>query len=316
MRTIRGKKTLVTGAASGIGRAIALKLAHAGAKLFLLDINQDRLESVVQEICPLNVECHGIRCDVASRDDINASIDTVLQCWGHIDILVNNAGVAYYGPTLKMPPREWDRLMAINLLAPIHFTQRLLPILASRPEAHILNVSSICGQVGTSRLAAYTTAKFGLVGLSESLRAEFRRSPLGVTVLCPGLVSTNLFDGLSHHKKHHKPVTPPRWAQTSPERIANKAVRAILRNQGLVLATPVGYLLYYLKRVSPWLLDTLWGIGRRKNPKPIKVMSQDPSTVVNYDTPSSGAGLNHSAANAMVMLPSHGDASPPPSKAA
>jgi 3-oxoacyl-[acyl-carrier protein] reductase len=154
-----------------------------------------------------------------------------------------------------MSAEHWERLLSINLLAPIQFTRELLPTLLSRDEAHILNVASICGLVGLARVAAYTTSKFGLVGFSESLRTELSRHGLGVTALCPGLVDTNLFSAAARGVDRGENKAPPRWLLATPELIARRAIRAIYRNQGVVVVQPYARALYLLKRFAPRLLD-------------------------------------------------------------
>jgi short-subunit dehydrogenase len=264
MRTIRGKKALVTGAASGLGRAIALALARQGADLYLLDIDEARLSAVVAEAEQHGIAAVGAICDVACPDQVSAQIGEVLKEWNKLDILVNNAGVAYYGPTERMTAEQWQRLLAINLLAPIQFTRELLPTLLEQPEAHIVNVCSIAGLVASGRLTAYHVSKYGLVGFSEALRAEFDRRGLGVTALCPGLVRTNIFQA-AVNGRGDKPIrTPPAWICASPETVANRAVQAILKNRGLVVVTPMARFLWYFKRLSPSLLSWISRFGKRK----------------------------------------------------
>ena len=267
MRTIHGKKALVTGAASGLGRAIAVQLAAAGADLYLLDIDQVGLDEVVGQVRGMGVEALGARCDVAQPVEITASVNRVLADWDGLDILVNNAGVAYYGPTLNMTSAQWDWVLAVNLHAPIRFTQQLLPILLDRPEAHILKMASITGLVAGGRFCAYHVSKFGLVGFSEAIRAEFGRHGLGVTALCPGPVRTNLYRATPSGNKHKTTPEPPAWICTTPRRVAQKAVRAIRRDQRLVLVSPLAYALHYTKRFAPGLLDTLQRIGRHRKMK-------------------------------------------------
>jgi len=275
MRQIRGKTALVTGAASGIGKAIALRLAAEGTRLYLLDVNPVGLAGVVAEAKQHGVDVLGRHCDVSQPAQITSAVGYLLDQWGGVDILVNNAGITYYGRTLKMAPEHWDRLLAINLHAPIQFTRELLPTLLSREESHILNIASICGLVGLSRVAAYSTSKFALVGLSESLRAEFGRQGVGVTAICPGLVDTNLFSAAprGHDLKENK--QPPRWLLATPESIANRAVRAIYRNQGVVVIQPYARLTYLVKRLAPWLLD-LGNRTRRSKQGPDKHRNSPP----------------------------------------
>jgi NAD(P)-dependent dehydrogenase (short-subunit alcohol dehydrogenase family) len=264
MRRIRGKTALVTGAASGIGRAIALRLADEGARLYLVDINVGALSGVVAEAKARGVEALARHCDVGEPRLITAAVQHVLDHWGGVDILVNNAGITYYGVTARMSAEHWDRLLAVNLHAPIQFARELLPTLLERDEAHILNVASICGLVGLARVAAYTTSKFGLVGFSESLRTELSRHGLGVTALCPGLVDTNLFLAAPRGVDRGENKLPPPWLLATPELIARRAIRAIYRNEGVVVVQPYARALHLLKRFAPGLLDAA---SRMRSPR-------------------------------------------------
>ena len=151
MKSVRGKRALVTGAASGIGREIALQLALEGAHVYLLDVDAEGLAEVVRDARVCGVEVVGVRCDLSKPAEIAAALSDMLAAWDGVDILVNNAGVAFYGPTEKMTAEQWDWLLGINLLAPIQITRELLPTLLSRPEAHILNVCSVAGLVAGAR---------------------------------------------------------------------------------------------------------------------------------------------------------------------
>ena len=263
MRQICGKTALVTGAASGIGRAIALRLADEGMRLYLLDVNPSAIASVVGEAKGRGAEALGRHCDLSQAAQISAAVAHLLDQWGGVDILVNNAGITYYGRTHKMSADHWEKLLAINLQAPIQLIRELLPTLISRDEAHILNVASICGLVGMSRVAAYTTSKFALVGLSETLRAEYSRHGIGVTALCPGLVDTNLFAAAPRGTDINENKQPPRWLLTTPEAIANRAVRAIYKNQGVVVVQPYSRLPYLVKLRQPRHVDLSHRLQRR-----------------------------------------------------
>jgi short-subunit dehydrogenase len=264
MREIKGKWALVTGAASGIGRAIARELAREGANLFLVDINEPALTSVVEEVRDTGVEAFGRVCDVSDVREVSATVAELTARWGGVDILVNNAGITYYGKTERMSADHWDKLLRVNLLSQIQFTRELLPSLLERPEAHVLNVCSVLGLIGMPKVTAYCTSKFAMVGFSESLRNEFGRQGLGVTALCPGFVSTNLFTSapLEECAEEHK--VPPKIICTTPERVARAAVKAIYRNRRLVTVEPFARFLYALKRFAPWLPDFLFHRGRRK----------------------------------------------------
>jgi NAD(P)-dependent dehydrogenase (short-subunit alcohol dehydrogenase family) len=264
MKSIRGKRALITGAASGIGREIALRLALEGADVWLLDVDLSGLQEVVRDAQVCGVQAVAARCDLSEPEEISAALRELLAAWGTLDILVNNAGVAFYGATEKMTPRQWDWLLAINLLAPIQITRELLPILVEQPEAHVLNVCSVAGLVAGPRSAAYHVSKFGLVGFTESLRAEYGRRGIGVTALCPGPVRTNLYKSAVSGSKRKAVPVPPAWLSATPDRIADVAVRAIEKNRRLVVITPIAHLLFNAKRFAPWFLDWLNHFTLRK----------------------------------------------------
>jgi short-subunit dehydrogenase len=264
MRVIRGKKVLLSGAASGIGRALALRLAREGAHLFLVDIDTVGMEVTAAECRQGGVEVITRRCDMSQPRDVTSAVAAVLNLWNGVDILVNNAGITYYGKTERMSGAHWDKLLQINLLSHVQFTRELLPNLLERPEAHVLNMCSVLGLVGMPKVTAYCTSKFGMVGFSEALRREFGREGLGVTALCPGFVRTNLFTNAPLEEKVEEHKIPPRIITTTPERVANAAVKAIYRNRGVVVMEPFARFLYALKRFAPWIPDAIFHLGRRK----------------------------------------------------
>src|SRR4029450_2523498 len=147
MRVIRGKTAVVTGAGGGLGRAIALRLAREGANLHLLDMDVPAAERVADACRSHGVRAVAAQCDVSQLAELEAAARELISHWGTVDILINNAGIAWYGHTLKMPADRWERILDVNLHAPIHLTQLLLPALLKRPEAHVVNMASISGWV-------------------------------------------------------------------------------------------------------------------------------------------------------------------------
>jgi short-subunit dehydrogenase len=267
MKIIRGRKALVTGAASGIGRAIALALAHEGADLYLLDIDEAALATTARAAQELGVKVESRICDLNRPSEITASVRAMMAGFGAPHILVNNAGIAYYGRTHEMSAEQWERIMAVNLLAPIQLVRELLPTLLAQDEAHILNVCSIFGLVPLRKAAAYQITKFGLVGLSAALRAEYGRE-LGVTALCPGFVRTALLDTFVLGGPGQRRPVVPAWLCASPDTVARTAVRAIRAKRGTVVIGPVARLVWWAARLSPGLIDWLarrgWRGAKRK----------------------------------------------------
>ena len=188
----------------------------------------------------------------------------MLSRYHGVEILVNNAGITYYGKMDRMSAAHCNKLLQINLLSHVQLTHELLPSLLERPEAHVLNVCSVLGLVGMPKVTAYCTAKFGLVGFSEALRREYGRDGLGVTALCPGFVQTNLFTNAPLEQDVGEHKIPPRMITTTPERVADAAVKAIYRNRRLVVMEPFARFLYATKRFAPAIVDAIFHIGRRK----------------------------------------------------
>jgi 3-oxoacyl-[acyl-carrier protein] reductase len=246
MRVLRGKKALVTGAAHGIGRAIAIALAKEGVGLWLLDIDTAKLSATAAEARAHGVEAVEWVCDLANPSEISSAVRNLLSSWHKLDILINNAGVAYFGPTREMTEAEWARLLAINLLAPIQLVRELIGTLLAQREANIVNICSVLGLVPFRNAAAYQTSKFGLFGFTQALHGEFSRRRFGVTAVCPGFVDTAMI----------KPWLPrfPSWVErTTPEKVAAKTVAAIRRNRSLVLITLTARLGWWVTRASPGL---------------------------------------------------------------
>lgn len=255
MKTLAGRTAFLTGAAAGIGRALARALAAAGCHLFLVDRDADGLQRLQDELSGAGVTVRAVVCDLADAVSVDRVVMRALEQTGGIDLLINNAGVCCYGPTDQMTQAQWDWLMSINLLSPIRITQALLPHLLLREDPHIVNMCSISGLVAGGRLAAYHTSKFGLVGYTEALRAEYGRRGVGVTAICPGPVRTNLYDSGQSLRDGTRVPLPPAWLCATAEQVAAATVRGILGDRRRVLVTPMAHGLSLLSRLAPWLID-------------------------------------------------------------
>jgi short-subunit dehydrogenase len=267
MKITAQKRCLITGAASGIGRAFAIQLAERGVQLILVDKDVAKLAEVETACTAHKANVLTIACDLTDRAAIDRMTAQVIKTWGEVDLLINNAGVAFYGPTHTMTQEQWDWLLQINLLAPIQITRTILPTMQNLDEAHILNVCSISGLVAAGRFAAYHVSKFGLVGFSEALRAEYVRRGIGVTALCPGPVTTNLYSSAVSGRKDKNVPSPPRWLCASPEWVAKRGIRAIEKNKGMMIVTPMAHVLWRAKRFFPGVLDFLSRLSRKKKQK-------------------------------------------------
>lgn len=255
MKTLAGRTAFLTGAAAGIGLALARALSSGGCHLFLVDRDAEGLARLRTELSGCGVRVQTAVCDLSDAAAVDGVVLSALEQTGGIDLLINNAGVCCYGPTDQMTQAQWDWLLSINLLAPIRITQQLLPHLLLREDPHIVNMCSISGLVAGGRLAAYHTSKFGLVGFTEALRAEYGRRGVGVTAICPGPVLTNLYDSGQSLRGGGSVPLPPAWLCATAEQVAAATLRGILRDRRRVLVTPLAHGLSMLNRLAPWLID-------------------------------------------------------------
>ncbi len=261
MESLHQKRVLITGAARGLGQALALRLAAEGARLILVDCDSAGLCVTAGLVSESAAEVATFECDLTNSQQISQTVARIRERFQGIDVLINNAGVAWYGTVANMGADDWERVLAVNLLAPIQLIREFLPDLQAQPEAHVLNVSSVYGLIATNRATAYHCTKFALVGLSEALRAECDRNGLGVTAFCPGFMQTDLFGPAEDGKLDRR---PPAWLCSSTDRVADKAVKAILRDRRMVVVSPLARVLYATRRVFPGLFDSLYRIGRRR----------------------------------------------------
>lgn len=267
MKLIRGRTALVTGAASGIGRAIALALAGQGAALHLLDSDETNLVQTANQANELGVTATLRCCDLTQPAQVSSAVSEIMAVGKPIHILINNAGLAYYGPTHEMSVTQWHDVMTVNLLSPIQLVCELLPLLAAQDEAHIVNVCSLFGLATLRKAAAYQASKHGLVGFTAALRAEYCRPEFGVTAICPGFVPTAMLERFATGQVEQKRHKIPGWVTMTPEYVAARTLRAIRRNEGLVVIPAAARLLWWLTRLSPELMDMLTREAWRRRPK-------------------------------------------------
>jgi NAD(P)-dependent dehydrogenase (short-subunit alcohol dehydrogenase family) len=193
VETLNGKGAVVTGGASGIGLATARVLGGRGARLVLADIEQGALDVAVEGLRADGIEAHGVVCDVRSLDQVTAMADAAFDALGTVHIVFNNAGIAVGGPVLEMTHEDWRWTIDVDLWGPIHGVEAFLPRLVEQGEGgHVLFTASFAGLVPNRGLGPYCVAKYGVVALAEVLWRELREHQIGVSVLCPMRVGTNI----------------------------------------------------------------------------------------------------------------------------
>lgn len=228
MRTLRGRRVLITGAASGIGLALAGRFATEGSRLVLTDIDEASLQTAAEQLRGTGASVTALRMDVTDAAEVAGVRHGVNADGGPIDVLVNNAGTVFGGAFHEVPLERHLTTLDVNLRGPLLVTHAFLPDLISRPEAHLVTVASLVGMVGAPGAAAYAASKWGVIGLAESLELELTEqghTHVHVTTVCPGLVSTGLFDGA-----HDIRLIPRLTADV----VADRVVRAVLADRPYV----------------------------------------------------------------------------------
>jgi len=259
-----GKLALVTGAASGIGRATALALAHAGADLAVCDLNEAALEETASRVRALGRQAIARRVDVSRANEVCAFAEAVHAARPAVDILVNNAGVGLGGGFLDTSLEDWQWVLSINLWGVIHGCHFFLPRMVERGQGgHVVNVSSAAGFLATASLAAYSASKFAVFGLSEALRDELHPHGIAVTTVCPGIINTPITTSAPMRGRMATPearaglVAFYRRRNYGPERVAANILKAIARKRPVAPISPEARVMYVMKRFAPNLTARL-----------------------------------------------------------
>jgi NAD(P)-dependent dehydrogenase (short-subunit alcohol dehydrogenase family) len=189
----KGRAAVITGGAGGIGFATAREFARRGARIMLSDIDQAALDEAVANLRTDGVDAHGVLCDVRKLDDVEQLADEAFRVFGDVHVVFNNAGIAYAGPIAQTSHDDWRFVIDVDLWGPIHGVEAFLPrLIAQGGQSHIVFTSSFAGLIPNVGLGPYCVAKYGVVALAETLAREVRPNGIGVSVLCPMIVETNL----------------------------------------------------------------------------------------------------------------------------
>jgi NAD(P)-dependent dehydrogenase (short-subunit alcohol dehydrogenase family) len=257
------KVVFVTGAGSGIGRATALAFAREGADAVLSDINEAGLEETANGVRELGRRVMSRKVDVSSAEAMATFAEEVHREYAAVDILVNNAGVAVSGGLTETTLQDWSWIVGINVMGVVHGCHYFVPKMIERGRGgHVVNIASLAGLMGSRILVAYCTTKFAVVGLSEGLRDELHEHGIGVTVVCPSFIKTNINDAGRHRGSMAKGKMRDLGQKLmerapSPDLVADRIMHSVEKNIGLMPVTREAWMVHALKRISPGALELL-----------------------------------------------------------
>lgn len=270
-----GKVAVVTGAACGIGRVLALGLAARGAKLVLTGLEQEELDELRKEIEAKGGSAIASACDVRDQAGFERIVSDALEIFGQLDILINNAGIMLGGDIGLISEEEWDRVLGVNLRGPIRTVRVVLPHMLERGSGYIVNIASGAGLVAPSHWIPYATSKFALIGYSEGLAAALRSKGIGVSVVCPMQVQTSMIETPTRKSaaagardaSSKDPIAEYWWNRfikwitsrpMTPSKAAHRIIRGLERERFLVYTHQSMRLIVLARAIAPELFSHLW----------------------------------------------------------
>jgi NAD(P)-dependent dehydrogenase (short-subunit alcohol dehydrogenase family) len=254
-RKFADKRVVITGAGSGLGRALSLRFAREGWRIALADINLERAEETLQQVRAAGGEGLVQRCDVRSADDFGALADRVKKEWGGTDVMVNNAGIAAAGTVCETPLADWEAVIDINLLGVVRGCRAFVPMLLAQRSGHVINIASFAALASAPGMVSYNVAKAGVFSLSESLRAEVFDEGVDVTVACPAFFQTNLLDSFRGPDPAARAFVAHvmKRATVTADHVADDIFEAMMNGRFLVISHADSRWQYRIKRAAPEL---------------------------------------------------------------
>lgn len=229
MDSFKGKVAVVTGAASGIGRATATRFAEEGMKVVLADIEEKALAETVKSLSNLGHEVLGVPTDVSRWEAIQSLADETMNAFGAVHVVHNNAGVVVSGPVEELSISDWEWVLGVDLWSVIYGVKAFLPLIKQAGEGHIVNTASTAGLQATGAIGPYNVAKFGVVALTETLRLELADvDGISASVLCPGAINTQIVNS----KRNRDPDSAKDHRTSAQEKRFEEGAGALLAQQG------------------------------------------------------------------------------------
>jgi len=217
---LTGKVALVTGAAQGIGRGIALLLARNGADIVVSDINLEKAEETAKEIRAIGPKATAVKVDVSNLSDVERMVEAIIEKLAKIDILVNNAGITRDKLILRMTEEDWDAVLGVNLKGTFNCTKTVIRHMAKQRSGKIVNIASVVGEMGNAGQANYSASKAGVIGLTKTIAREYAQRGINVNAIAPGYIETPMTDALPEKAKEELKRLIPMDRLGKPEDVA------------------------------------------------------------------------------------------------
>ncbi len=247
------KRVLITGGASGLGKAIVMKFAKLGWKIAVVDINIDGAKEVAEKANEIGADAVALYCNIGKDEDFVSIAKDLKERWNGLDIIVNNAGIATTGMMLDCSPEQWDRAINLNLTSVYRGCNYWLPLIEQDGPGHVVNTASAAGIMLAPSMLSYNVSKAGVVALSDTLRSELAYHNIGVSVLCPAFFKTNLLDSMSPSEQGLKPLVE-KWMENSKvtaDDVASDAIKGIEKDIFMVISHDYARKAYRFKRLFP-----------------------------------------------------------------
>lgn len=253
LRIFKGATAIVTGAASGLGKAMSIELSKRGCTVILVDKQASSAQDIAAEICLNGGRAWAYGIDVSDYPAVYKMVIEVVNKTGRLDYMFNNAGIGIGGPAAHYSIEDWDYTIDVNLRGVTNGIQAVYPLMISQGFGHIVNTASITGLIPASDFIAYTTTKFAIIGLSRALRVEAKKLGIRVSVLCPGAVKTPMLDNYKLSKEITKKMTAKNWEKfllISPEKFSRDAIDMVAKNKAIIIIPRGWLILYWLNKLG------------------------------------------------------------------
>jgi len=249
------KRVIITGAGSGLGRALALEFAKMQWNIVIAEINDSRAKETADQVKDLGARAIVVHCDVTKPADLDTTVETAKKELGGVDIIVNNAGVSAGGYMEKISLEDWDWILNINLKSVIYGCRAVIPLFKKQQSGYIINVASYAGLVCLPEMCSYNMTKAGVIAISETLRTELSPLGIGVSVVCPSFIKTNLMDQFRSPEARQRKLAEGFFSKSilSVEAVAQNIIKSVSRNKMHIIPQIDGKFLWWSKRHTPWL---------------------------------------------------------------